>query len=247
MKRKIFSLFIVVQLAMGIMLTGCSGEKKNVAESKESVSQEKDEYFVWFLDGKGLGGLTDEGKKQEKLVIPSNCEKLMGSIVTRDSDVKEISFEGTVDSDFDSGSLVSSGTKIEKVEYPEGMTKLSYSSLSREENLVSVVLPSSLTEISAYCINNCNSLENINLEDTNVSTIGEYAFKHCDSLKEVRLPSSIEDVYIPKDAELSKYNYNNFPNTDGTVNIHLYKDSWTDKNFDEWFNGSPNIVRVYED
>lgn len=259
MKRKIFSLFIVVQLAMGIMLTGCSGEKKNVAESKESVSQEKDEYFVWFLDGKGLGGLTDEGKKQEKLVIPSNCEKLMGSIVTRDSDVKEISFEGTVDSDFDSGSLVSSGTKIEKVEYPEGMTKLISSSLSREENLISVVLPSSLTEISAYCINNCNSLENINLEDTNVSTIGEYAFQHCDSLKEVRLPSSIkeigefafpssiEDVYIPKDAELSKYNYNNFPNTDGTVNIHLYKDSWTDKNFDDWFNGSPNIVRVYED
>ena len=49
MKRKIFSLFIAVQLAMGIMLTGCSGEKKNVAESKESVSQEKDEYFVWFL------------------------------------------------------------------------------------------------------------------------------------------------------------------------------------------------------
>ena len=153
MKRKIFSLFIVVQLAMGIMLTGCSGEKKNVAESKESVSQEKDEYFVWFLDGKGLGGLTDEGKKQEKLVIPSNCEKLMGSIVTRDSDVKEISFEGTVDSDFDSGSLVSSGTKIEKVKYPEGMTKLISSSLSREENLISVVLPSSLTEISAYCIN----------------------------------------------------------------------------------------------
>ena len=69
MKRKILCLFIAVQLAMGVMLTGCSGEKKNVAESKESVSQEKDEYFVWFLDGKGLGGLTDEGKKQEKLDI----------------------------------------------------------------------------------------------------------------------------------------------------------------------------------
>ena len=48
MKRKILCLFIAVQLAMGVMLTGCSGEKKNVAESKESVSQEKDEYFVWF-------------------------------------------------------------------------------------------------------------------------------------------------------------------------------------------------------
>ena len=92
-----------------------------------------------------------------------------------------------------------------------------------------------------------------------MSTIGEYAFENCDSLKEVRLPSTIkeigeyafpdviEDVYIPKDAELSKYDYSNFPNIDGTVHIHLYKDSWADKNFDDWFQGDPHIVKVYED
>lgn len=262
MKRKLLSLLITVGMVTALMITGCSSnknEKKDAAETKESTSQKNDDYFVWFMDGSGFGGLTDEGKKQEKIVIPSNCERLMGEIVTSDSDVKDISFEGTVSSDFDAQALVSSNTSIEKVEYPEGMTRLATTSLSREEKLVSVVLPSSLTEISGYCINNCNSLEEINLEDTSVSTIGEYAFENCDSLKEVRLPSSIkaiggyafpaniEDVYIPKDAELSKYDYSNFPNVDGTVHIHLYKDSWADKNFDDWFQGDPHIVKVYED
>lgn len=262
MKRKILSLLITVGLVTGLMITGCSSDKsdkKNAAETKESASQNNDDYFVWYLDGTGLGGLTDEGKKQEKLVIPSNCERIMGGVVTSDSDVKEISFEGTMSSDFEGQCLVYSNTSIEKVEYPEGMTRLAPSSLSREDKLVSVVLPSSLTEISAYCINNCNALEDINLEDTSVSTIGEYAFKNCDSLKEMRLPSTIkeigeyafpdviEDVYIPKDAELSKYDYSNFPNIDGTVHIHLYKDSWADKNFDDWFQGDPHIVKVYED
>ena len=25
------------------------------------------------------------------------------------------------------------------------------------------------------------------------------------------------------------------------------KDSWADKNFDDWFQGDPHIVKVYED
>ena len=37
------------------------------------------------------------------------------------------------------------------------------------------------------------------------------------------------------------------PKIDGTVHIHLYKDSWADKNFDDWFLGDPHIVKVYED
>ena len=146
----------------------------------------------------------------EKLVIPSNCERIMGGVVTSDSDVKEISFEGTMNSDFEGQGLVYINTLIEKVEYPEGMTRLASSSLSREDKLVSVVLPSIIKEI------------------------GECAF-----------PDVIEDVYIPKDAELSKYDYSNFPNIDGTVHIH--KDSRADKNFDDWFQGDPHIVKVYED
>lgn len=253
--KKVGILLLVA--TMMVSMSACGNEKKDDTKKENVANEDGADYFVWYMKG-GLGELTEEGLKQEKIVIPQECERLMGIIVTKDSNIKQIEFEGTVNADFDAQSLVEAKSSIETVIYPEGMTKLSGLSLSFEDNLTTIKFPSTLTEIQANAVNCCNKLEKVDLEGTSVEKIEENAFQKCESLKEVRLPKTLKelgeyafpygvtDVYVPADMELMKYSDTNFPYTDEGITVHLTKDSWADQHFDEWFGGTVQVVREYE-
>lgn len=58
-----------------------------------------------------------------------------------------------------------------------------------------IVLPSSLLQISQYAFYNCNTLESVTFkEGCQLETIGEYAFRFCENLKEINIPDTVMTI-----------------------------------------------------
>ena len=60
-------------------------------------------------------------------------------------------------------------------------------------NLVSVVLPSSLTYIGHHAFDNCSSLVSVSIPNT-VTGIGEFAFYQCSSLVSISIPNTVTSI-----------------------------------------------------
>ena len=60
-------------------------------------------------------------------------------------------------------------------------------------NLVSAVLPSSITSIGEYAFYNCTNLVSVSIPNT-VTSIGEYAFGQCASLQTITIPESVNNI-----------------------------------------------------
>ena len=61
------------------------------------------------------------------------------------------------------------------------------------EKLKSIVLPSTITAISAETFACCYSLESVDL--SNIHMVGKYAFAKCDSLKDIVIGAEFEEIY----------------------------------------------------
>ncbi len=61
-------------------------------------------------------------------------------------------------------------------------------------SLTRVTLPSTVTLIADKAFKGCTSLESINLADSRVETIMEYAFNGCTSLKSITFPSTLTEI-----------------------------------------------------
>ena len=82
---------------------------------------------------------------------------------------------------------------VERVIIEEGITNVDYAAFQHCSNIVSVSLPSTLTEIEEWAFSNCWALETINIP-YGVTNIGMYAFYACSSLKNVVLPETVEYI-----------------------------------------------------
>ena len=60
-------------------------------------------------------------------------------------------------------------------------------------NLVSIILPDSITIIGSNAFENCFGMESIILSDS-VITIGDYAFHNCNNLTSIIIPSSVTSI-----------------------------------------------------
>ncbi len=60
-------------------------------------------------------------------------------------------------------------------------------------NLVSVVLPPSITYIGAHAFRNCTNLVSVSIPNT-VTSIGELAFGHCVSLQTITIPDGVNSI-----------------------------------------------------
>ena len=80
--------------------------------------------------------------------------------------------------------------RITKVVIEDGVNAIGQMAFYGLENLTTVVLPESLTEIRQYAFKNCTALTEVNLE--NVEIFREGAFYGCSSLKNVTFAESAE-------------------------------------------------------
>lgn len=267
MKRKIITFILMATLAGAIMACGSEKASTRVENTKEQNTDNKEtdssknnteDYFDW-LTGDTIQGLSETGKKQEKIIIPEKCTQIVGTLITKDSDVKEIEFAGKMTSDFVTSYITESGSLVEKIEYPEGIEELGSTALYSLDKLKDIEFPSTLKKISDYSISSCNALEKVDLSNTETEYIGTYAFQECNSLKEIYLPKTIKeigqyafpksvtDIYVPEEAELTTFAEDNVLLSNETaVRIHVKEGSWADNNFDNWFNKDPKYTKVYD-
>ena len=64
---------------------------------------------------------------------------------------------------------------------------------SKQENIVSVVIPDSVNKISDFAFENCATLTSIIIPES-VEKIGKYAFAGCKSLKSIVIPDSVYEI-----------------------------------------------------
>ena len=91
-----------------------------------------------------------------------------------------------------------SGTRVTAVTLPETVIYIGEGAFRDCEDLVSVNLPSSISEIPSFCFENCTALSTVEIpKDNNICNIFSYAFYNCTSLKEFPLAmqylSTVED------------------------------------------------------
>ena len=75
----------------------------------------------------------------------------------------------------------------------EGVISLYQYVFYRNINVMSVLLPNSLTTFSEYCFQDCTNLSKINIPD-NVSKIPQYCFSQCSLLLSINIPSACTSI-----------------------------------------------------
>lgn len=137
-------------------------------------------------------GLTDEGNEKETITIPKG-KNVISTLLTRKSKAKELNFEGSVDPDYDMSYMSDPHSNLEKVVYPEGIE-----TVSREfaycSKLKEVVLPGSVKEVEGFAFSDAESLEKINLEDTQIEIMKKGTFLDCEKMTEIHLPDTVKKI-----------------------------------------------------
>lgn len=87
-----------------------------------------------------------------------------------------------------------SNQNINSIILPDSITDIGEESFAWCTNLKKVVLPKNLTQINVGLFRKCTSLETIELPKT-VTFIDAEAFEGCSSLKEITIPDGVEEIY----------------------------------------------------
>jgi len=172
-----------------------------------------DHYVVKEVLGKKvLWGLTDLGKEQESIVIPSGIDKFLETHFTMGTSVKHVCFESDDDVDLmgafrDSENLetiilpknlttefsFSNCPKLKEITIPAGVETIQSRAFIMDKSLKKVVFEGNLKEIGMEAFSGCESLETIELPDS-VEKIYDEAFKGCKSLKSITLPKNLKHL-----------------------------------------------------
>ncbi len=87
------------------------------------------------------------------------------------------------------------GTNLEEVVIPNTISAISASAFRECSRLKSITMSSTVSKIESFTFMNCTALESIQLDDT-ISIIDIGAFSGCSHLKEIHLPASLEYIGV---------------------------------------------------
>ena len=112
--------------------------------------------------------------------------------------------------------LYISGTKVEELVIPDGVTSIPSYAFQNLTGITSVTIPDSVTSIGVYAFDNCSSLTSVRIPDSvtsigysafsgcsglqsvtignGVKSIGSYAFRNCSSLTSIIIPDSVTSI-----------------------------------------------------
>lgn len=85
------------------------------------------------------------------------------------------------------------GSSITSVVVPDTVSSMERAAFMHCQELVRVILPEGLRNISSYAFYNCKKLSEINIPSS-VSVIGERAFRGCAALREIYLPEGLTEI-----------------------------------------------------
>ncbi|MBQ8293385.1 MAG: leucine-rich repeat protein [Bacilli bacterium] len=78
---------------------------------------------------------------------------------------------------------------------PEGVKVIGEGSFMGSETLKEIIIPSSVTDINRSSFSRCENLEKVQfLNESELTTIGDYAFSYCKNLIEINIPNSVETI-----------------------------------------------------
>lgn len=85
---------------------------------------------------------------------------------------------------------------VKKVTVSEGVRLIEYNAFYGCTALTTVVLPSSLEEMTEYTFYQCTNLKTVSLDTANskLTKIGRYSFAYCEKLTEFDIPSSLKEL-----------------------------------------------------
>lgn len=272
MLKKLMMLAIGAIMVVGIM-TGCGSKKSDEDLQKDIINSAIDKADQVPVTGdtdesyeKGdfkynsageIIGLTDEGNEKETITIPKG-KNVISTLLTRKSKAKELNFEGSVDPDYDMSYMSDPHSNLEKVVYPEGIE-----TVSREfaycSKLKEVVLPGSVKEVEGSAFSNAESLEKINLEDTQIEIMRNGTFLDCEKMTEIHLPDTVKkileyaiprnvvDIYIADNTEGGWFTDDMIHDNEGTkIRIHMKQGSVSDQYYARTLSESTKFEVVHD-
>jgi len=83
---------------------------------------------------------------------------------------------------------------IKDLVVPDGVEHIAHSAFKDCQTLETVVMPSSVIQIGAQSFQNCTNLKTVDLSATQAKTIYYFAFAHCTSLTDIKLPIGLEHI-----------------------------------------------------
>lgn len=190
-KNVLITIFLIV-LTFG--LSGCgnnqNADKSNSNHKEDMKTSVSEDNFEW--DGNIIIALTDKGAKQESLIIPERCEGFNGWIFAdKENNVKSVSFES--DKNIDLNGVFGSAENLISISLPSELSEVGDLEFWLCSSLQEITIPSGVTVIGEYAFQNNKSLEKIVFEG-DVTCIMPHAFDGCGSLKTVTLPDTVEVI-----------------------------------------------------
>ena len=82
---------------------------------------------------------------------------------------------------------------LTSVKIAEGITKIGSWAFYNSENLVEVVIPSTVKTISGRAFQSCDNLEKVTLPE-GIERIENFTFDNCYKLSEIKIPSTVKEI-----------------------------------------------------
>ncbi len=87
-----------------------------------------------------------------------------------------------------------SSTASNIIDLPEGLKELGDNVFKNCRSITTVKLPSTLKIVPSSCFNQCNSLQSVDMSANVITSIENWAFESCPSLKSIALPTSLTNM-----------------------------------------------------
>lgn len=190
--KRIISILITIILVVG-SFAGCKSNNNN---SNNNQSQNENENVVsdasWFItyDDVRIEGLSEEGEKQENIVVPANFSTASSLTFNNNEKLKSIKFENP---DFELPENAFYGcSNLQKVSLPNNLKVIPKLCFCECINLSQIELPNSVTEIGERAFSRCEKLSELQFK-TGLLTIDESAFSYS-GLEIIELPNTISAI-----------------------------------------------------
>ena len=188
------------RISQGYLLTEYIGDEENII-IPENVTKINDRAFRGCKKIKSIvipGTVKEIGigafwgcKNLEEVTLEEGIEILRGWIFQDCLKLNEI----VIPKSLKRANKAFRNSNVKKVIFADGTKRILDGILFEANDLITVVLPNSITSIGMNAFNGCNNLTNINISE-NITEIGDYAFNKCKSLKNFDLPKNLKKLGV---------------------------------------------------